>query len=747
MEQRHRFFGGSADPEPGPGPGAFDVHDPLLAALEYLAGHHDRPFSAAAVLQGLPLQGGLLTLDLFARGAERLGFEAKIVDRRPSEVSGLVCPFIVPLKSGDVAIVLEKRHRSRRASVIVPGVSDVKKMRLSELDRMGTDIVIYVADRRQQEAVASDAAMMRRMKGHWLWSVVWRLWPTWNYVVLAALVINLLGLALPLFVMNVYDRVIPNNSVATLWALAAGVAIALGADFVLRMLRAGVIENSGRRVDMKVSAALFEQALDATMASRAARAGEFANHIREFEQVRDFFTSSSIVSVIDLLFIGVFLGLLYMIVGELALVPLIAVPVVLAATLLIQIPLSRSVNAAQLTKTSRHTILVESMVSIETVKAVAGESVLQKRWEDAVAGSVRASSSMRFWSSLAMYFTMLVQQGVSVVLIVWGVYLVGAGSITIGALIASNILAGRVLAPLGSIAMTLARAQTSFSALRQLNQMMRLDRDHKAPPSGGGRIDQGRLEIRDLEFAYRGQQAKALDGLSLRIAPGERVGIVGRVASGKSTLGKLLCGLYTADNGAVIIDGTDVRHCWMADLRKAVAYVGQEPELFAGTLRENILFGKQGDDKAFEEAARASGIASLAQSHPLGYALPVGERGRAISGGQRQAVAIARALLGKPRVLFLDEPTSAMDNLTEAAFIRSFRNWLKPDVTLILSTHRVSMLELVDRLVVLENGRVAADGPKDKVLASLLKRKLVAPNGQSDGQAGDRPVGTEGADG
>ncbi|MDQ2705689.1 MAG: ABC transporter transmembrane domain-containing protein, partial [Pseudomonadota bacterium] len=511
MEQRHRSFKESAGQKPVLEPDAFDVHDPLLAALEYLAGHHGKPFSKAAVLQGLPLEGGLLTLDLFARGAERLGLEARIVNRRPSEVSGLVCPFIVLLKSGDAAIVTEKRHRARTAPVIVPGVSGIKKKRLSELDREGLDIVIYVADRRQQEAVASEAAMTRRMKGHWLWSVMMRLWPTWSYVVLAALVINLLGLALPLFVMNVYDRVIPNNSVATLWALAAGVAIALGADFVLRMLRAGVIENSGRRVDMRVSSVLFEQALDATMASRAARAGEFANHIREFEQVRDFFTSSSIVSAIDLLFIGIFLGLLYMIVGELALVPMLAVPVVLAATLLIQVPLSRSVNAAQLTKTSRHTILVESMVGIETVKAVAGEGVLQKKWEDAVAGSVRASSSMRFWSSLAMYFSITVQQFVSVVLIIWGVYLVAAGSITIGALIAANILAGRVLAPIGSIAMTLARAQTSFSALKQLNRMMRLDRDHKASPDGG-RIGRGRLEMRDLSFAYPGQQANALDG-------------------------------------------------------------------------------------------------------------------------------------------------------------------------------------------------------------------------------------------
>jgi ATP-binding cassette subfamily C protein LapB len=724
VDQRHRLFD-----DPDSVEAAAEIHDPLLAALEYLARHHNRPFSKAAVLQGLPLRDGRLTLDLFARGAERLGFEAKIVERRPSQVSGLVCPFIFLLQSGDVGILLEKRQGSRKVSVVIPGVSDIKKMRLSEIDREALDTVIYIADRRQQEAVAANAALMRQVKGHWLWSVVVRFWPTWMYIVLAAFIINVLGLALPLFVMNVYDRVIPNNSIPTLWALAAGVALALGADFLLRMLRATVIENSGRRIDMKVSASLFEQALDATMASRSARAGEFANHIREFESVRDFFTSTSITSVIDLLFIGIFLGLLWLIVGELALVPLLAVPVVLVATLLIQAPLARAVNSAQLTKTSRHSILVESMVGIETVKAIAGEGALQKKWEDAVAGSVRASSAMRFWSSLAMYFSMAVQQGVSIVLIIWGVYLVAAGDITIGALIASNILAGRVLAPLSNIAMTLARAQTSFSALRQLNHMMGLDRDHKSPPDNGGQIGEGRLEFRDVEFAYGGQQAKALDGVSIRIAPGERVGVVGRVASGKSTLGKVLCGLYVSDRGSVIIDGTDVKHCWMADLRKAVAYVGQEPELFSGTIRENILFGRQNQDEAFEESTHASGIASFAQSHPLGYAMTVGERGRSISGGQRQAIAIARALMGRPKILFLDEPTSAMDNLTEAAFIRSFRNWLKPDTTLIVATHRTSLLELVDRVIVLENGRVVADGPKQAILASLLKGKMVASTG------------------
>lgn len=722
MEQPRRFLEDPAGVEAS----SRQVHDPLLAALEYLAGHHGRPFSKAAVLQGLPLRNGILTLDLFARGAGHLGFEAKIVERKPSEVSGLVCPFIILLKSGDVALVLEKRQGARKVSVITPGVSDVKNMRLKDIDREALDTVIYVADRRQQDAVASDAAMLRQSSGHWLWSVVWRFWPTWSYIVLAAFIINLLGLALPLFVMNVYDRVIPYNSTATLWALAAGVVIALGSDFLLRMLRATVIENSGRRVDMKVSASLFEQALDATMASRSGRAGEFANYIREFEGVRDFFTSTSITSVIDLLFIGIFLGLLWMIVGQLALVPLLAVPVVLIVTLAVQVPLARSVSQTQITNSNRHSILVESMVGIETVKSISGEGALQKKWEDAVAGSVRASSATRFWSSLAMYFSMFVQQGVSVVVIIWGVYLVAAGDITIGALIASNILAGRVLAPLGNIAMTLARAQTSFSSLRQLNAMMKLDRDHKMPPSGSARIDKGRIEFRDVEFGYRDQQGRALNGVSIKIEPGERVGIVGRVASGKSTLGKVLGGLYYCDNGAVIIDGTDVKHCWMADLRKSVVYVGQEPELFSGTLSENILFGRREDPSDFAECTEASGVAAFAKGHALGYAMIVGERGRGISGGQRQSVAIARAMLGRPKVLFLDEPTSAMDNLTETQFIRGFRAWLKPETTLIISTHRTSLLELVDRLIVLDGGRVVADGPKQKVLASLLKGKVIS---------------------
>lgn len=706
------------DPETVAGD-ATRAEDSLLGALEILARHHRKPFSANAVLQGLPLEDGRLDLSMFPEAASRLGLIARTVERKPSQVPGLVCPYVVPLKDGGAAVVTSRDAGGKSLFIETPGGQGRRRISNGELDALSTGTVLYVADRTQQEAVAGLEPGGAR--GHWLWSVAARFWPSWLYVIAAALFINLLGLALPLFVMNVYDRVIPNNSIPTLWALALGVVIALSFDFLLRMIRAVVIDNAGRRIDMKVSASLFAQALDTRMSERSMRAGELASHLREFESVRDFFTSSAVASAIDLLFIGIFLGVLWLLVGPLALVPLVAVPIVLLVTGAIQFPLARSVRQAQATAANRQSVLVEALVGIETVKAIAAEGTLQRKWNDAVAGSVRGSSAMRFWSSLAMFFSMFVQQGVSVVIIVWGVYLAIAGEITIGALIASNILAGRVLAPLGSIAMTLSRAYQSFTALGHLNVLMKLGRDHVETGDVTASPQSAALHVRDVAFFYPGGAEQALSGVTLKIAPGERVGLVGRVGSGKSTLGKLLCGLYQPDDGAVLLGGADTRHVPMADLRRRIAYVGQEADLFSGSVRDNIMIANPGAGDRFEECATVSGVAGFARNHPLGYAMPVGERGRAISGGQRQAIAIARALISRPDIVFFDEPTGAMDNLSEAALVRNLKGWLAADTTLIVATHRSSLLDLVSRLVVLEGGRVAADGPKDKVLAALMK--------------------------
>ncbi len=692
---------------------------PLLACLAFVARALGLPFSETAVLSGLPVRDGALSVDLFPRAAGRAGLNAQLFERAASRVPGLVVPYIVLLKNGEACVVVAKHAEQEGVDAVFPAASeDVRRISYQELDADASGYVIYVTRAEEEDRAASGAA--RAADGHWLWSRVAQFWPSWAQVVCAALVINLLGLALPLFVMNVYDRVIPNLAIPTLWALAAGVVLALFFDFALKQLRAVVLDRTGRRVDMAVAASLFEHALGVSMAERTASSGAIANQIREFELVRDFFTSSSIIAATDLLFIGVFIAVLWAIVGPIAWVPLIAVPLVLGATLLVQIPLSRSVQATQSEASRRHAILVESLIGVEAIKAVAGEGVMQRRWEDAVAATARANSATKFWSSLALYFTAFVQQAVSVVIIVWGVFLVAEGEISIGGLIAANILAGRVLAPLGNIAMTLARAQQAFAALGGLTAFMGLGREQAGAVGEGRTVRGGAVAFKEVSFTYPGGSDAALKEVSFSIKPGERVGIIGRIGSGKTTIGRLLAGLYQTDTGTVSVDGVNVRRFEPADLRAGVTYLGQECELFAGTLRDNIVLGKpHAGEEEVAEAARIAGVEAFTAAHPLGLAMPVGERGRGLSGGQRQAVAIARILLRKPQVLFLDEPASAMDTATEAALIASLREGLQDAQTLIVCTHRPSVLEIVDRLIVLDGGRIAADGPRDAVIKAL----------------------------
>lgn len=695
--------------------------DPLLACLEFIAHDFGKPVSRAAVVSGLPLRGDRLSVDLVPRAAARLGLVAKLVKRRVRQIPGLVVPFIVLFKSGDACVVVRKEGRSGRVRVVFPGVSQkVRTYRLRRMERECSGYVFYVTAQADTQSVVRERDPQRRARGHWLWSAVRRFWPSWSQIVLTAFVINVLGLATPLFVMNVYNRVIPNMAIPTLWALSAGVVIALLFDVILRQLRAFVLDITGRRVDMKVAASLYEHALGISMAKRPASSGAVANQIREFETVRDFFTSSSIIAATDFLFVGVFIAVLWMIVGPIAYVSAIAVPLVILATLLIQVPLSRSVRQTQSEAARRHAILVEGLLGVETIKSVGGEGIMQRRWEDAVAATARANSSSKFWSTLALNLTAFATQAVSIINIVWGVFLIGAGEITIGALIAANILTGRILAPLSNIALTLARAQQAFTALRELTEFMQLEREREGQIGSGDMVQRGEVEFRNVSLTYPGGSAPALKDVSFAIRAGEHVGLVGRIGSGKSSIGRLLACLYEPDSGAVLVDGVNALRYEPADLRAGVAYVSQDVELFTGTLRDNIALGRpNASEEEIAEAARVAGVDAFIATHPLGLGMLLGERGKGLSGGQRQAVGLARALLRRPRVLFLDEPSSAMDTATEQALIRNLRDYLTSGQTLIVSTHRVSVLELVDRLIVLDGGRVVADGPKGAVLKAL----------------------------
>jgi len=712
--------------------------DPLLDCLAFLAEIFDQPFSREMALAGIPLREDRLSVDLFARTAARLGLHAKLAERSIAKVPGIVTPFVVLFENGDAGIVTSKKSGSSKLEIVFPSQSNKpRKVRVKDLEAESSGYIFYVTHQAQPLSEKENSGARR---GHWLWTPVLNFKGAWTQVAFAALAINILGLALPLFIMNVYDRVIPNLVVPTLWALAAGVALALFFDFLLKQLRALLLDGTGRRVDMAVGSSLFEHVLALPMRARLSASGSVASQFRDFESVRDFFTSSSIIAVTDFLFIGIFLGVLWLVVGPVAWVPALAVPVVIFATLLAQIPMMKAITGSQIHGATRHNTLVEALVGIETVKAVGGEAKFQRQWEDATAGLARAHSKARFWSSFVVNFSSLIQQSVSVIIVIAGVFLVIAGDITIGGLIAANILAGRVLAPLGNIAQTLARAQQAFAAVRSLNGLMNTPAEGAETSRGAQHVVKGAVEFRDVSFSYPNVKTPTLESVNLNIRAGEAVGIIGRVGSGKTTLGRLICGLYFPQKGNILIDGAEIRQFSPADLRAGVGYVSQDPELFTGTLRSNITLGcRDAGEDDINWAVTLAGVDKFTADHPLGLDLPVGERGRTLSGGQRQAVALARALLRRPKIIFLDEPSGAMDLGSEKLLIARLGEITAAGVTLLVSTHRGALLDAVDRLVVIEAGRVATDGPKDKVLAALQKHAERV----SDAPGGTRPEGSE----
>jgi ATP-binding cassette subfamily C protein LapB len=502
--------------------------------------------------------------------------------------------------------------------------------------------------------------------------------------------------------------------------LAAGVGLALLFDFVLKTLRNGLLDGTGRRADVLLAARLFEQLLDLRAAARRGSTGGLAHQVREFETVREFFTASTLAALIDLPFVALFVFFVWLIAGPLAWVPAIAAVLALAGGLILQMPIAATVRAAQRQAADRHGVLIETLTGLDTIKSLNAEGRMQRAWETGVGAAAATAQRTRLLSGLAINLTGLIQQSVTVAVVIGGVYLLDAGRISMGGIIAAVILSGRAVAPLTGLASLLARLQQALAALRGLDRLMALPTERAARPAATGRpVTEGRIAFCKVTFRYPDSPLPALTDLSVEIAPGERVGLVGRVGAGKSTVARLLAGLYEPDAGAVTVDGVDARQYLPADVRRGIALVAQETVLFQGSVRDNIAWGlPHADDEAVRHAARLAGLEEMLAGEPLGYDLPVGERGARLSGGQRQAVALARALLADPPVLVLDEPTSALDDAAERRFAARVQT-ARAGRTLILATHRASLLRLVDRVIVLEHGRLADDGPREIVLARL----------------------------
>ncbi len=452
-----------------------------------------------------------------------------------------------------------------------------------------------------------------------------------------------------------------------------------------------------------------------------------ANNLREFESLREFFTSGTLIALVDLPFILLFVAVIWLIAGPIAYVPLIAVPLVILVGAMLQFPLRRVVEKTQREASQKHAILVETIDGLETIKATAAEGRVQRAWERFVGLTAASAGKARFLSGLATTFAQVTIQMSIVFVVVAGVYQIADGNLTMGALVAATILTGRALAPLGAVAGMLTRLQQSRVALKSLDDIMKRPIERPADKTFLNRPRlSGQIEFKDVKFSYPGQDIAALDGLSFKINPGERVGILGRIGSGKSTVARLSMGLYDPAEGSVLMDGIDIRQIDPADLRRNIAYVSQDNYLFYGSVRDNISFGSPHvDDETIIRAANIAGVTEFLRTHPHGFDLQVGERGMALSGGQRQAVVIARALLLDPPIVVFDEPTSHMDISSEAILKKRFERFLAGK-TVVLITHRASLLSLIDRLIILDKGKVVADGPKDQVLASLKQGRVQA---------------------
>ncbi len=699
-------------------------HDPLLDCLVELTRIHGRPSTRAALVSGLPLQNGVLSPSLFARAAGRAGLSAKVSRRSLERIDEVLLPAVLLLANEEACVLLGRDETGENVRLLFPETGQGTVLMTREaLAARYTGVAIFARPHFRFDSRTPQVGEVKLR--HWFWGTLSEQWPVYRDVLGAALLINLLALVMPLFTMNVYDRVVPNRAIETLWVLALGVILVIGVDMMLRLLRGYFIDLASARIDMQLSARIMERVLGVRMEARPAAVGAFSSNLRSFESVRDFITSASVTAFIDLPFALLFVLVIALIAWPLVLPVLLALVVVVVYAYVLQHKMHALSETTYRASAQRSATLIESLTALETIKTQGAEGVMQSKWEKSVSFVARVNNQMRFLSAAATNGAMEIQQIVNVVVVIAGVYLIADGKLSMGGLIACTMLTSRAVAPLGQMVGLLMQYHNAKVALTSLEQIMNNPVERPSEANFVHRPElRGDIEFRDVHFSYPNSQIAALKGLSCKITAGEKVVVIGRVGSGKTTLQKLLLGLYLPTEGAVSIDGVDLRQLDPADLRRNVGYVAQDLTLFYGTLRENIAIGAPyADDAAIVAAAEAGGLTDFVNRHPDGFDMMIGERGDSLSGGQRQGVAIARAFLMDPPILLLDEPTSAMDFSSEQQFKERLRK-MAAHKTVLIVTHRNSLLDLATRVIVVDDGKIVADGPRDQVIQALQSGRV-----------------------
>lgn len=703
-------------------------YDPLLECLVVFARLFNRPISIDALISGLPIEPGkpgpeLFSIHsskgLFSRVAKRAGFAARLIKRDLNELSGLLLPCILILKDRNACVLESIDKENNRARVIFPEISEGEEW--VDLDRLKEEYMGFsFLLKREFKKRSLPLRLIKAGESHWFWGTLARSKEIFISVLLASVLINLFVVATPLFTMNVYDRVVPNDAMETLWVLAVGMLLVYAFDGLIRYIRTYLLEIAGKKSDIIMSSILFEQTLNLRMDQWPKSVGAFANNLRDFESIRNFFTASTMATLVDLPFAIIFLIVVAYIGGPIVVIPLIIMFLLLVFSFLMIKPLRESIESTFEASANKHSHLIESLNNIQTIKTLGASHHSQWVWEESSGEIATKSMRARMLSGSILVVTNFLVQLNTVGIIIFGIYQIADLQLSLGGLIATVMLSSRAVAPMGQIASLITTFQQTRTAYRTLDNLMQQpverseDKQYVRRPTF-----EGAIELKAVNFSYPEAERLTLSNITLKIKPKEHVGIIGKVGSGKTTITKLMVGLYSPTEGAMSVDGIDINQIDPADLRHHVGYLSQDISLMSGSIRDNLVFKDPHiDDERLIDVAKICGVDQFVNNLSLGFDTSVGEQGSWLSGGQRQSIALGRALLLDEPILILDEPTNSMDNTTEANIRKNLYDYTR-DKTLVLVTHKAPMLDLVERLVVIDDGRIVMDGPKDKVLKAL----------------------------
>lgn len=697
--------------------------DPLLDSLVLLTEHFGNPCSADALSAGLPLTSTNLTPELLPQAASRAGLSAKLVRKGLNELPSMLLPCILMLKNKKALVLQELDIEKNEAIVSLPETGGKAQLTIEELESNFVGYLFLI--KQQYRGDRNFDVHIDSTDEHWLWKKIKNTSSIYRDVIIASVMINLFALVLPLFIMNIYDKVVPNLAFESLWVLAVGATIAYIFDLILKQLRAYLIDVAGKKIDIEVSSKLFSKVIGAPLEKRSLSVGGMAKQLSEFDSIREFLSSATISALVDLPFAILFMLCIWLVAGDLVMFPLIASVLIIGYTILNQSKLRKAIDESNRFSSLRHGHLIECLSSLESIKANGAEGVVQNAWQQMIGHTATWLLKSKMITNSVLNFASFIVQISIICVVVLGVYRVSDNLISMGGIIAAVMLTGRAISPIAKLAGLMTRSNQTLSALKQLDTLMVQEGEFEDKAHLVSRTTlSGSISADNISFTYPSSDQRSLHSMSLNIKPGEKIAIVGHNGSGKTTLAKLLLGLYQPTKGTIQFDGLNHHQIHPSDLRRNVGYLPQDITLFHGTIRDNILFGtRQVTEYQLIRAVQLSGVSVFTDNNSQGLDQQVGESGSSLSRGQRQSIVLARAILNSPQILLLDEPTASLDARAEKQFIQSI-NATAQNRTMLLITHKMDLLKLVDRILVLDKGKLIIDGPKDAVLTQLKAGKF-----------------------